>query len=179
MVTSSSPIIILVQPQIGENIGMAARAMYNGGLTKLRLVNPKETWPNPKAVKPAAGAQVILDDVEVYDTLEEAIADLNFVLATSARPRDMTKHVYSAEGAIKAIQHDMKVGFLFGPERTGLSNDDLSRADGIIEIPMNPDYTSLNLAQAVLIISYRNIHGNCWGNTKSVFRCIFPKCLNL
>jgi tRNA/rRNA methyltransferase len=153
-----SPVIILVRPQIGENIGMSARAAYNGELTQIRLVNPKEPWPNPKAVKSAAGAHVILDDVKVYDSLEDSLADLHFVLATSARPRDMTKFVYNAESAIKklyeVIQQGHKVGIMFGPERTGLNNDDLSRADGLIEIPMNPDYTSLNLAQAVLILAY-------------------------
>lgn len=153
-----TPAIILVRPQIGENIGMSARAAYNGGLTQIRLVEPKEPWPNPKAVTSAAGAHVILDDVKVYDSLEDSMADLHFVLATSARPRDMTKFVYNAESAIKklleTIEQGHKVGIMFGPERTGLNNEDLSRADGLIEIPMNPDYTSLNLAQAVLIMSY-------------------------
>lgn len=158
MNTLPSPVIILARPQIGENIGMAARAMYNGGLTQLRLVNPKEAWPNPKVIKPAAGAHVILDEVQVFSSLEDAISDLHLVFATSARPRYMTKHIYTAQGAIgkchELLQEGMKVGFLFGPERTGLNNEDLSRVDGIIEIPMNPAYTSLNLAQAVLIISY-------------------------
>lgn len=158
MHTKSSPVIILVRPQLGENIGMAARAMFNGGLTKMRLVNPKEAWPNPRAVAPAAGAHIILDDIEVHDSLESAIADLHYVLATSARPRDMTKLVYTAESGIKKgleeIHADKNIGILFGPERTGLNNEDLSRADGIIEIPMNPEYTSLNLAQTVLIVAY-------------------------
>lgn len=158
MVKPPSPVIILVRPQIGENIGMATRAMYNGGLTQLRLVNPKEGWPNPKVIKPAAGAHVILDDVQVYSSLEAAISDLHLVLATSARPRHMTKHIYTAQGAITklsgSLKEGMRVGILFGPERTGLNNEDLSRADGIIEIPMNPEYTSLNLAQAVLILAY-------------------------
>jgi tRNA/rRNA methyltransferase len=158
MDSSASPVIILVRPQIGENIGMSARAAYNGGLTQLRLVNPKEEWPNPKSVKASAGAHVILDDVKVFDSLESSISDLHYVLATSARPRDMTKYVYNAESAIKKL-HEMimqghRVGIMFGPERTGLDNEDLSRADGLIEIPMNPDYTSLNLAQAVLILAY-------------------------
>lgn len=156
--SENTPVIILVRPQIGENIGMSARAALNGGLTKLRLVNPKEPWPNPKAVKPAAGAHEILDDVEVFNSLEDSIADLHLVLATSARPRDMTKYVYNAESAIKKlyeeIQKGHKVGIMFGPERSGLDNDDLSRADGLIEIPMNPEYSSLNLAQAVLLMSY-------------------------
>ena len=154
----NTPVVILVRPQIGENIGMSARAALNGGLNKLRLVNPKESWPNPKAVKPAAGAHEILDDVEVYTSLEDCIADLHLVLATSARPRDMTKYVYDAESAIEkiyeTIANGQKAGIMFGPERSGLDNEDLSRADGIIEIPMNPEYSSLNLAQAVLIMSY-------------------------
>jgi len=154
----NQPVVILVRPQIGENIGMSARAAYNGGLTHLRLVNPKEPWPNPKAIKPAAGAHVILDEVQAFDRLEDAVADLHYVLATSARPRDMAKPVYNAESAIKKlnemIQQGHQVGIMFGPERTGLDNEDLSRADGLIEIPMNPDYSSLNLAQAVLVMSY-------------------------
>lgn len=158
MSVEKSPVIILVNPQLGENIGMAARAMYNGGLTKMRLVRPKEEWPNPKAIGPAAGAHLILDEVEVFDTLEEAISDLHLVFATSARPRHMTKMIHTAESgiakAVSKIQEGERVGILFGPERSGLTNDDLSRADGIIEIPMNPEYTSLNLAQSVLIISY-------------------------
>jgi tRNA/rRNA methyltransferase len=158
MSNQQSPVIILVRPQIGENIGMSARAAYNGGLTQLRLVNPKEPWPNPKSVIASAGAHVILDDVKVYDNLEDSMADLQFVLATSARQRGMTKHVYNAESAIKKLYEEIerghRVGIMFGPERSGLDNDDLSRADGLIEIPMNPDYTSLNLAQAVLIMAY-------------------------
>ena len=158
MTKENSPIIILVRPQLGENIGMAARAMYNGGLTKMRLVDPKEEWPNPRAVSPAAGAHFILEEVEVFKTLEEAILDLHIVLATSARPRYMTKLIYTAESGIARVREERRtgkrVGILFGPERTGLTNDHLSRADGIIEIPMNPDYSSLNLAQSVLIIAY-------------------------
>lgn len=153
-----TPVVILVRPQIGENIGMSARAAYNGGLTELRLVNPKEPWPNPKAIKPAAGAHVILDNVKSFDRLENAVSDLNYVLATTARPRDMAKPVYNAESGIKKlyeiISQGHRVGLMFGPERTGLGNEDLSRADGIIEIPMNPEYPSLNLAQAVLITAY-------------------------
>lgn len=157
-VSMNTPVVILVRPQIGENIGMAARAAYNGGLTELRLVNPKEPWPNPKAVKSAAGAHVILDNVKTYNALEDAVADLHYVLATTARPRDMTKPVFQGESGLKKlydmIQDGHRVGLMFGPERTGLGNEDLSRADGIIEIPMNPEYPSLNLAQAVLITAY-------------------------
>ncbi len=153
-----SPVIILVRPQLAENIGTAARAMYNGGLTKLRLVNPKKGWPDADAIKPAAGAHAVLETVEVFDSTADAIKDLNVVFATTARRRDMLKDVVTPREAAKQFygltQQDSKVGVLFGPERTGLDNEDLSRVDTIINVPLNPDYTSLNLAQAVLIVAY-------------------------
>lgn len=152
------PVIILVRPQLGENIGTTARAMHNCGLSKLRLVAPKMGWPNPHAINPAAGAVKILDDVEVFETLQEALADLNIVYATTARTRDMTKPVMTAKHAAgqfcEEIQSGSKIGVVFGPERTGLNNDDLSLIDRVISIPLNPEYTSLNLAQAVLLVAY-------------------------
>jgi tRNA/rRNA methyltransferase len=154
----TKPVIILVRPQLGENIGTAARAMYNAGLTELRLVAPRNGWPNPHAIKPAAGAACVLDGVKVYDDLRAATQDLNILYATTARQRDMTKPAYTAKGAAIQISQNLqsqnKVGILFGPERTGLNNDDLSHVDAVINIPLNPGYTSLNLAQAVLLVSY-------------------------
>ncbi len=159
-----APVIILVHPQLAENIGTAARAMYNGGLTRLRLVSPKGGWPNPDAIKPAAGAHRVLEDVEVFDSTAEAIKDLNVIFAATARRRDMLKPVVTPKAAAQNF-HDLmrqenKVGVLFGPERTGLDNDDLSRVDTIINVPLNPEYTSLNLAQAVLIIAYEWIQAS-------------------
>ncbi len=154
----TNPVIILVKPQLGENIGTAARAMYNGGLTELRLVKPKMGWPNDHAIKPAAGAIKIIEKAKVFETTQEAIADLGLVLATTARLRDMIKHVYTprkaAEIMFDSYTRCEKIGVLFGPERTGLHNDDISCVDGIISVPLNPDYTSLNLAQAVLLVAY-------------------------
>lgn len=163
------PVIILVKPQLGENIGTAARAMYNGGLTSLRLVAPRSGWPDPSALKPSAGAYDIIMDAQVYETTREAISDLHVVYATTARMRDMNKPSFTPKQAVEAlyeaISQDAQVGILFGPERTGLENDDLSLVNGLIHIPLNPSFTSLNLAQAVLIMAYEwfqnlNIEGN-------------------
>lgn len=153
-----APVVILVRPQLGENIGTAARAMRNGRLTELRLVAPKFGWPNPDAIKPAKGGAVLLENVKVYETTAEAIADLNLVFATTARTRDMIKTVHTPKKAIEIIheksQKGHKTGILFGPERTGLKNEDICRINDIITVPLNPDYTSLNLAQSVLLIAY-------------------------
>lgn len=158
MDTCPNPVIILVNPQLGENIGTAARAMYNGGLTQLRLVRPKMGWPNPHAIQPAAGALSVLQNVEVFETVAEAIADLQGVFATTARTRDMAKPVHTPRQAAAAMHarhaQQERIGILFGPERTGLHNEDLSFADTLITVPLNPAYTSLNLAQAVLLIAY-------------------------
>ncbi|TDI68424.1 MAG: RNA methyltransferase [Alphaproteobacteria bacterium] len=152
------PEIILVQPQIGENIGTAARAMLNCGLVNLRLVNPREAWPNEKAVTSSSGAKVVLDGARLYETTNEAVADLHRLYAATARPRDMVKLVLSPRAAAAEIRAatglGRKVGILFGAERSGLGNDDLTLADAIIEIPANPEFSSLNLAQAVLICAY-------------------------
>ncbi|MEN8236083.1 MAG: RNA methyltransferase [Pseudomonadota bacterium] len=156
--SDNTPVIILVKPQLGQNIGTAARAMYNGALTQLRLVQPKGGWPNIHAIKPAAGAHVILDNVQVFESTREAIADLNLVFGTTARIRDMNKYVLTpqklAEKMQSLTQEGSRVGVLFGPERTGLDNEDMSLVDGLIHVPLNPDYSSLNLAQAVLLIAY-------------------------
>ena len=152
------PTIILVEPQLGENIGTAARAMLNFGLTELRLVRPRDGWPNEKAVSAASGADVVVEGAALFDTTEAAIADLNRVYATSARRRDMLKTVTTPAAAAAAMHHELtagaKVGVLFGPERTGLTNDDVTLADTLISVPLNPAYASLNIAQAVLLIGY-------------------------
>ena len=155
---STGPTIILVRPQMAENIGMVARAMMNCTLSDLRLVHPRESATCAKAIAAASGAQEILEKARVYPTLAEAVADMQFVLATTARPRDMTKPVYHPEKGIELcarhIQSGTKTALLFGAERTGLENDELIMADGIVEIPLNPNHCSLNLSQAVLLMGY-------------------------
>ena len=155
---SPGPEIILVHPQIGENIGTTARAMLNCGLMNLRLVRPREAWPNEKAVAAAAGASAVLDRARLFATTGEAAADLNRLYAASARPRDIIKPVLNPRAAAAemgaAIAEGRKVGILFGPERSGLDNEDVTIADAIIEVPVNPAFSSLNLAQAVLICAY-------------------------
>lgn len=154
----SSPVIILVRPQMGRNIGASIRAMVNCGLTHLRLVAPRNGWPDPDADDLSAGATEHLDKIEVFDTLEKAVADCHVILGTTARPRDMVKDVYTAKSAAQVAFDEGKEGrkcaFLFGPERTGLLNDDIAQCTGIVTIPLNPEFSSLNLAQAVLLLAY-------------------------
>jgi tRNA/rRNA methyltransferase len=154
--TSVSPAIILIEPQMGENIGAAARAMLNCGLTDLRIVNPRDGWPNERADAMSSGALAIMPPVQVFTSTEAAVADIHYVYATTARPRDMIKPVFTARGAAENIkaQAGQKTGYLFGPERAGLSNDDVALAHAIITIPMNPDFSSLNLGQGVLLCAY-------------------------
>jgi tRNA/rRNA methyltransferase len=153
-----SPVIILVGAQLGENIGTAARAMQNFGLTDLRLVRPKCGWPNVKALNAASGATEVLNRVQLFDRVEDATADLHRLYATTARTRDLTKPVVTASAAARegraALARGEKVGILFGPERTGLSNDELIYADAVLRVPVNPRFFSLNLAQAVLLVAY-------------------------
>ena len=153
-----APAVILVGTQLGENIGTTARAMLNFGLSDLRLVRPKCGWPSIKALKACSGATEVLNAARLFDSVEEASADLRLVLATTARPRDLPKPVVTARDAGRKLREGMAdgqaVGVLFGPERTGLSNDDLIYADGVLTVPLNPGYSSLNLAQAVLLIAY-------------------------
>jgi tRNA/rRNA methyltransferase len=151
----NAPTIILVNPQMGENIGAAARAMFNFNLRDLRLVAPRDGWPNIEAERNAAGALEHLQ-LSVFETLEEAIADLGFVLATTARPRDMVKDVYTPPAAVEAFakRAPTPCGFVFGAERTGLLNDHLALCHGIITIPTNPDFSSLNLGQSVLLMAW-------------------------
>lgn len=150
--------IILVEPQLGENIGMVCRAMWNCGLSELRLVAPRDGWPSEPARKSASGADVVVDGAKVFATTADAIADLDMVLATTARPRDMTIPVFtpsSAAGELRAkVRAGHKAGVLFGKESWGLHNDDVALADAVITVPLNPQFTSLNLAQAVLLLSY-------------------------
>jgi len=152
------PVIILVHSQMGQNIGAAARAMLNCGLSEMRLVAPRDGWPNGKAVAMSAGASSIIDNAQVFDTTEEAIADLHFVMATTARSRDMIKPVYTPQGAaiecVNRSQDNQRCGILYGPERSGLENDDVARANALLHVPLNPNFSSLNLAQAVLLTSY-------------------------
>ncbi len=150
--------VILVEPQLGENIGMCARAMWNCGVDDLRLVKPRDGWPSESARAAASGADVVIDNVRVYDSTEAAIADLHYVIATTARSRDLTKPVFTPEAAIAEIKnrrHDgQRSGVLFGKEAWGLNNDDVTLADAVLTVPLNPAFTSLNLAQAVLLLSY-------------------------
>ena len=150
------PIIILVSPQMGENIGASARAMLNFGLTELRIVNPRDGWPNQRAIDMSADALDKMPPAAVFDTLAEAIADLQVTYATTARPRDMVKSVLTPSAAAEDIhtRADQKIGLVFGGERAGLTNDEIALCSHIIQIPTNPDFSSLNLAQAVLLLSY-------------------------
>ncbi len=156
--SAPGPAIILVRPQLGENVGTAARAMLNFGLTDLRLVRPQCGWPNVKAVNAASGATLVLNRVQLFETVEEACADRHRLYATTARGRDLPKPEVTAAAAARegrtALAAGQGVGVLFGPERTGLTNDELILADAVLRIPVNPDFFSLNLAQAVLLIAY-------------------------
>ncbi len=158
LMSDAQPIFVLVRPQMGENIGAAARAMLNFGLTGMRLVAPRDGWPNPKAVAMASGAGRILDHAGLFATTAEAIADCTRVYATTARSRDLTKRVMTPEGAMAdaaaRIAKGERVAVLFGPERAGLENDDIARATEIVSVPVNPDFPSLNLAQCALLTAY-------------------------
>jgi tRNA/rRNA methyltransferase len=154
----AGPVIILVEPQLGENIGMAARAMGNFALTRLRLVSPRDGWPSISAQRAAAGADHILDQAELFDTVDQAIADLDLLFATTARAHDQAKPVVAPQIAAREIVGHAgqcgKAGILFGRERWGLTNDEVARANRIITFPVNPGFASLNLAQAVLLMGY-------------------------
>lgn len=156
MESSRQPVIILVRPQMGENIGAAARAMLNFGLTEMRLVAPRDGWPNPKAVAMASGAAGrVLDTARVYPSLALAMEGVDYAFATTARGRELTKPVFTPATAMdKARSHDGRSAIIFGPERAGLENDDVARANAIVTVPVNPDFPSLNLAQAVLLMGY-------------------------
>src|SRR5712692_7748426 len=157
-VALAGPVVILVEPQLGENIGMAARAMGNFGLTRLRIVNPRDGWPNVHARRAASGADHILDQVELFDTVGQAVADCTLLFATTARAHDQAKPVVAPEVAAGEIAANITaggtVGILFGRERYGLQNEEVALADRIITFPVNAGFASLNLAQAVLLIGY-------------------------
>lgn len=152
------PAMILVEPQLGENIGAACRAMWNFGLTDLRIVAPRDGWPNEAAVAMASGADRVLEAARLYDSTGEAAAELPHLYATTARRRELTKRVLTPEAAaIEIVQRQAageRCGVLFGRERTGLENDDVIRANAIIAVPANPAFASLNLAQCVLLLGY-------------------------
>lgn len=149
------PAIVLVRPQLGENIGKAARAMLNFGLTDLRLVAPRDGWPNPDAGPAASGADAVLANARVFDSVADAIADCQHVYATTVRKRGVTKPVVTPEAAARAMHAETgQSAILFGPERSGLETDDVAIARTIITVPVNPDFASLNLAQAVILIAY-------------------------
>jgi tRNA/rRNA methyltransferase len=152
------PVVVLVEPQLGENIGTAARAMANFGLTKLRMVRPRDAWPNLHARRAASGADAVLDGARLFDTVEAAIADAGFVLATTARTHDQAKPVIGPDEAAAEMAASLAAGttvaVLFGRERWGLMNHEVGLADRVVTFPVNPAFASLNLAQAVLIIAY-------------------------
>jgi tRNA/rRNA methyltransferase len=151
----NKPIIVLVRPQLGENIGKAARAMLNFGLTELRLVSPRDGWPNPSAGPAAAGADEVLEGAIVYQSLAEAVHDCSHVYATTVRKRGVTKPVLTPEQAAKAIHEaPTRSAIVFGPERSGLETEDVALARAIITVPINPEFASLNLAQAVILCAY-------------------------
>ncbi|WP_299309473.1 TrmH family RNA methyltransferase [uncultured Croceicoccus sp.] len=151
----TAPVIVLVRPQLGENIGKAARAMLNFGLVEMRLVAPRDGWPNPSAGPAAAGADVVLERASVFDTVADAVADCEHVHATTVRKRGVTKPVLTPEAAADAmIRHEGRHAILFGPERSGLETDDVALARNIVTVPINPEFGSLNLAQAVILLSY-------------------------
>jgi len=156
--TGPQPVFVLVHPQMGENIGAAARAMWNFGLDRMRLVAPRDGWPNERAVAVASGAAQVLDHVQVMAETPDALADMTYVFATTARNRDLTKPVITPERAMeqtRAMLHGgQKVAFMFGPERAGLENSDIVRANALVSVPVNPAFGSLNLGQCVLLLAY-------------------------
>jgi tRNA/rRNA methyltransferase len=168
-----SPVIVLVEPQLGENIGMVARAMANFGLETLRLVNPRDGWPNEKAKAAASKADHIIDATEIFDSLEKAVADLNFVYATTARERDGFKQVRGPVEAARVLRNrttsGQRVGVMFGRERFGLYNEEIARADEIVTFPVNPAFASLNIAQAVLLMSYEWMKSGMASETATPF----------
>src|SRR2546423_1327917 len=154
----TTPVFILVRPQLADNIGMVARALANFGLDELRLVEPRDGWPNEKARIAASGANFIVDEARAFPALEEALGDLNWVAATSARQRDLVKPVLTPEQAVAEVRQRMaegqRCGIVFGPERNGLQTDEIANADAVVMAPVNPNFASLNLAQAVLLVGY-------------------------
>ena len=156
--TKKQPSIILVKPQMGENIGSAARAMLNFGLENMRVVAARDGWPSQSAVATASGAGRVLDQARHFSSFHDAVGDCHFVFATTARGRDLTKPIYDPKKAMKIafekISDGQKVGIVFGPERAGLENTEVVRSNALITVPVNPNFSSINLAQTVLLLSY-------------------------
>ncbi len=153
--SADKPVVVLVRPQLGENIGKAARAMLNFGLVEMRLVSPRDGWPNPSAGPAAAGADQVLEQAQVYPSLAEAVHDCAHVYATTVRKRGVTKPVLTPEQAAGEIRREPgRSAYVFGPERSGLETDDVALARAIITVPINPEFGSLNLAQAVILCAY-------------------------
>ena len=149
------PIIVLVRPQLGQNIGKAARAMLNFGLTEMRLVAPRDGWPNPDAGPAASGADIVLEQAQVFETVQEAIADCSLVFASTVRRRDLVMPVLGPEAMADSIAASAeRSAILFGPERSGLETEDVALANAIVTVPINPEFGSLNLAQAVILLAY-------------------------
>lgn len=155
MADLNKPVIVLVRPQLGENIGKAARAMLNFGLTEMRLVSPRDGWPNPSAGPAASGADIVLAQAQVYATTAEAVADCAHVHATTVRKRGVTKPVLGPDEVGRQV-HTLagRHAILFGPERSGLETEDVALARTILTVPINPEFGSLNLAQAVILVAY-------------------------
>ena len=156
---NKSLVVILVNPQMGENIGAAARVMHNFAIDDLRIISPRDGWPNEKAVTMSAGGKDIIENATIYDNFAESMYDIEMAFAVSARKRDMVKNVFSPEEAMAGLLDNdksggRKIAFIFGPENSGLNNKDISLCNSIITIPVNPEYPSLNLAQAVSILCY-------------------------
>jgi tRNA/rRNA methyltransferase len=150
-----APVIVLVRPQLGQNVGKAARAMLNFGLTELRLVAPRDGWPNPDAGPAASGADAVLDQAQVFETTAEAVADCSHVYASTVRRRDLVLPVVDPAGMAEGMAACRgRSAILFGPERSGLETGDVALANAIVTVPINPDFGSLNLAQAVILLAY-------------------------
>ncbi len=157
------PIIVLVRPQLGQNIGKAARAMLNFGLTEMRLVAPRDGWPNPEAGPAASGADVVLEGARLFESTAGAIADCNLVYASTVRRRDLVMPVVAPDGMAREIHSSMgRSAILFGPERSGLETEDVALASAIVTVPINPKFGSLNLAQAVILLAYE------WSKTQAL-----------
>lgn len=155
MTALTKPIIILVRPQLGQNIGKAARAMLNFGLTEMRLVAPRDGWPNPEAGPAASGADIVLERAQLFETVEEAVADCSLIFASTVRRRDLVMPVVGpAEMADRIGNCGQRCAILFGPERSGLETEDVALANAIVTVPINPEFGSLNLAQAVILLAY-------------------------
>jgi tRNA/rRNA methyltransferase len=169
----AGPVIVLVEPQLGENIGAAARAMANFGLVDLRLVSPRDGWPSDKARAAASKADHVIDRAQLFPDLESAVADLNFIFATTARERDGFKPVRGPVEAARMLRQRIAgaqfVGILFGRERFGLYNEEIARADEIVTFPVDPAFASLNIAQAVLLMSYEWMKSGLESETRTAF----------